>query len=64
MTHVMPEKRAQRAKRYRLLADEIRNSADGMKTESRLVLLRLADDYDLLAEKLDTIDARTKKKSS
>lgn len=60
----MPEKRAQRAKRYRLLADEIRNSADGMKTESRLVLLRLADDYDLLAEKLDTIDARTKKKSS
>jgi hypothetical protein len=54
----MAEERAARAKRYRSLAEEIRSSADGMRTESRQTLLRLAYDYDLLAEKLDLMDAR------
>jgi len=60
----MPEKRAQRANRYRLLAEEIRGAARGMHTDSRVSLLRLANDYDLLAHKLDVIEARALKKSS
>jgi hypothetical protein len=55
----MGKERAERATRYRQLADEIRNAAEGMQSESRQGLLQLANDYDLLADKLDLIDART-----
>jgi hypothetical protein len=57
------DERAARAQRYRLLAEEIRHAADGMHADSRATLLRLANDYDLLARKLDAIDARIRKQS-
>lgn len=59
----MSKERAERATRYRQLADEIRNAAEGMQSESRQGLLQLANDYDLLADKLDLIDARTLEKN-
>lgn len=40
-----------RAKVYRLRAEEIRTAADGIRQETnRATLLRIADDYDLMAE--------------
>jgi hypothetical protein len=51
----MPEDRAKRVKRYRLLAEEIRSAACSMKTESGETLLRMAKDYDALADHLECL---------
>jgi DnaJ-domain-containing protein 1 len=43
-----------RAKVYRLRAEEIRTAADGMRHQTnRATLLRIADDYDLMAETIE-----------
>jgi hypothetical protein len=57
------DQRLDRAARYRALAEEIRTAAEGMQTESRGTLLRLANDYDLLATKLEAIETRVGKKA-
>jgi len=44
---------AARAKRYRLLAEEVRTAAEGMQTASRHDLLRIAETYETLAAQLE-----------
>lgn len=56
----MPLDNSARAQRYRLLAEEIRTAAEGMRTTSRLDLVRIADNYDLLADQLERIDRQRK----
>lgn len=59
----MPDNRAKRAIRYRLLAEEIRSSAEEMQAENRLTLLRLARDYETLADHLESLNADRSTKS-
>jgi hypothetical protein len=43
-----------RARAYRLRAEEARTAADGMRHQlNRATLLRIADDYDLMAESIE-----------
>lgn len=43
-----------RAKVYRLRAEESRTAADGLQHQTnRATLLRIADDYDLMAEAIE-----------
>ena len=52
----MDGERKQRASRYRVRAEEIRNAAETMShTDSRKALIRLADSYDRLASKIETV---------
>lgn len=52
---------AERIRRYRSLAEEIRTSADEMRNgEPKAVLLRIADNYDQMA---DSLEARLAGKS-
>ena len=46
--------REERVRTYRLRAEEIRTVADGMRhRESRATFLRIARDYDLMADNLE-----------
>ncbi len=50
----MESKDTERAKLYRAKAEEIRATAEGMShPESRVALLRLAETYERLAQKLE-----------
>ena len=47
------------AKAYRLRAEEVRARADGMRHQlNRATLLRIADDYDLMAESIERMPKR------
>jgi hypothetical protein len=51
-----PSPDAKRARRWHAKADEIRTAAESMRSESaRKTLLRLAHDYDALAESLELL---------
>ena len=51
----MDQGSAERAKRYRAHAEEIRSTAEEIKhPESRAALVRLAETYERLAAKLET----------
>lgn len=56
---------AERAKTYRLRAEEVRTAADGMRHEvSRATLLRIACDYDLMADHFEAkIDQARRQKT-
>jgi hypothetical protein len=59
------EESAQRAKRYRGQAVEIRAVAEDVKhPESRAALFRLADSYERLADKLDNSGASNRTSGS
>jgi len=59
------EESAQRAKRYRGQAVEIRAVAEDVKhPESRAALFRLADSYERLADKLDNSSASNRTSGS
>jgi hypothetical protein len=46
----------QRARTYRLKAEEIRTSAEDMRyPETRIGFLRIARDYDLMADNIETL---------
>ena len=61
----MDEESAQRAKRYRGQAVEIRAVAEDVKhPESRAALFRLADSYERLADKLDNSSASNRTSGS
>ena len=48
--------RAERAKHFRMRAEELRTAAEGMgDAVSRATLLRLAEDYDQLATRAETV---------
>jgi hypothetical protein len=53
----MPTRReSNRARYYRLKAEELRTAADGMDhAQARLTILRLADNYDRLADTMDGV---------
>jgi len=52
----MDGERKQRASRYRVRAEQIRAAAQSMShTDSRSALIRLADSYDRLASKIETV---------
>ena len=59
----MLKEHTERATRYRLKANEIRRSAELMRGDSRLTLLQLAHDYDLLADKREQAAARLRAKN-
>jgi hypothetical protein len=47
---------AERIKRYRLLAEEVRTAGESMETaDARAVLIRMADNYEKLADQLETL---------
>jgi hypothetical protein len=52
---------AERLKRYRLLADEIRTASEDMRNaDARIALIRIADSYDLLAGDIEMREKRTR----